>query len=267
MSELSLTSSALTDDERPTSPPSLLVPSSINNNRYDELPALPAGGNLTSNQLTVPTRPALQSSNSASKTLPTPLNDKPRPPRKLPPFLHHSTRSASMQQSTVGPPVMKHPRRAASMEFVRPSRDPAMNVPVADYPLPILPTEFRSLEKGISGGVVQKSDQSSSRRRWYALMELMSTEEGYVNDLKILVNTYLDQLPSVTSLDGEALRKVSRNAKDLLEFHQTTLQTLRRISSDECIQDIRPDVLSPDTDRRVDNAIRRMAAIFIKEVC
>ncbi|CAG8761443.1 16602_t:CDS:2, partial [Acaulospora colombiana] len=100
-------------------------------------------------------------------------------------------------------------------------------------------------------------------RRWHALMELVSTEEGYVRDLKILVRIYLEQLSSVVSLEEDARTEIARNGAELLTLHKKVYRRLQRVITEEQVEKTKPATTLAQ--RKVEKAIKRVAEIFIKE--
>lgn len=97
-------------------------------------------------------------------------------------------------------------------------------------------------------------------------MELISTEEGYLNDLNILVTIYLEHLPSVLSLESEARRDIARNAGALLKLHKKICRRMQRVAMEERLKELGNDKKSTEAQTRVNMAANRVASIFIKEV-
>lgn len=97
-------------------------------------------------------------------------------------------------------------------------------------------------------------------------MELVSTEESYVKDLKILVRIYLAQLPLVTALDSDAQIEIARNADALLQLHKKIHRRINRIIVDERIKELKDQVSSPQAESKLSDVINRVAAVFVKEV-
>lgn len=104
-------------------------------------------------------------------------------------------------------------------------------------------------------------------RRWHALMELVSTEEGYVKDLKILVKIYLDQLSTVTVLEHGARAEIARNADALLIQHKAFARKLQKILDTEGIKNIDSTRESSMilAEPQLDRAIREVSKLFIEE--
>lgn len=103
-------------------------------------------------------------------------------------------------------------------------------------------------------------------RRWHALMELVSTEDGYVRDLKILVRIYLAQLSSVESLAEADRVDIARNAAALLDLHKKLARRFNAIVDEEKLRGLGPGTVSKIAQHKLQNAIDRVASIFIREV-
>jgi hypothetical protein len=95
-------------------------------------------------------------------------------------------------------------------------------------------------------------------------MELVSTEEGYVRDLKIFVRIYLYQLSSVISLEEGPRAEIARNADELLNLHKKIYRRLQRIITEEQVEKVKPK--TAQAERKVERAVKRVASVFIKEV-
>jgi hypothetical protein len=98
-------------------------------------------------------------------------------------------------------------------------------------------------------------------------MELLSTEEGYVKDLKILVKIYLDQLSTVSLLEHGARAEIARNADALLTQHKTFLRKLQKILDKEGIKNIdsRRESSMILAEPQLGRAIREVSKLFIDE--
>ncbi|KAG9017447.1 hypothetical protein FRB93_007562 [Tulasnella sp. JGI-2019a] len=86
-------------------------------------------------------------------------------------------------------------------------------------PLPVprirLPVKLPFPEAG-------KQDLADSHQRtWHTLMELLDTEKGYLNDLRILTLIYQEPLANAFDLTTEDMNIVARNSQALLELHET----------------------------------------------
>ncbi|CAG7848572.1 SubName: Full=Uncharacterized protein {ECO:0000313/EMBL:CCA70682.1} [Serendipita indica DSM 11827] len=101
--------------------------------------------------------------------------------------------------------------------------------------------------------------------RWHALMELVSTEAGYVKDLKILVRIYLAQLPSVESLAEADRMDIARNAAALLELHKNLARRFNTIVDEERLRELGPGTVSKAAQQKLESAVNRVASIFVKE--
>jgi hypothetical protein len=159
-------------------------------------------------------------------------------------------------------------KRAASLDDLRSSD--AHNVfstessISTDLPFP-LPTAVPISSPQTDPGTANRS-RSHGVRRWHTLMELISTEEGYVRDLKVLVRIYLENLPLVVTLEPEARLEIARNADTLLTLHKKICRRLQRVVTEEQLKELGPNKGSVEAQRRVDKAASRVASIFIKEV-
>jgi hypothetical protein len=160
-------------------------------------------------------------------------------------------------------------KRAASLDDLRPSSDAhkafsaESSVPT-DLPFP-LPTAVPISSPQSDSGTTNRS-KSHGVRRWHTLMELVSTEEGYVKDLKVLVRIYLENLSLVVALEPEARDEIARNADALLTLHKKIYRRLQRVVTEEQLKELGPNKGSIEAQRRVDKAASRVASIFIKEV-
>ncbi|WP_223677175.1 RhoGEF domain-containing protein, partial [Novilysobacter selenitireducens] len=91
-------------------------------------------------------------------------------------------------------------------------------------------------------------------------MELVSTEDGYVKDLKILVRIYLAQLSSVESLVEADRQDIARNAAALLELHKKLARRFNAIVDDEKLRELGPGTVSKIAQQKLDSAIDRVAS-------
>lgn len=191
------------------------------------------------------------------------------PRRTSPP--RHSTTERNDQDSRPCPPPGDSRKRAASLDdlslSLRPrptsaSMSPAtLNLPSSPLPRNVAyNAQHSEPPSGTTGS------RAHGARRWHALMELISTEEGYVKDLKILVRVYLEHLSSVVTLEHDARRQIARNADALLSLHKKICRRMQRVINEERIRDLALDKTSKEAERRVERAVGRVAAIFIKEV-
>ena len=103
-------------------------------------------------------------------------------------------------------------------------------------------------------------------RRWHALMELLATELGYLNDLHILVDIYLEQLGALTTIPLEARISISRNTKDIYHFHQSFAAEIDAVVAGERIKAIKSKNISTAEARRIERAIQKVCASFADQV-
>ncbi|KAG8825569.1 hypothetical protein FRC19_011101 [Serendipita sp. 401] len=168
------------------------------------------------------------------------------------------------------PPKGEVWRRAASLDDLphtnsRQSKPTMKDIPPLPFDLPVPPSSPHSTSPATSFNQHASSTSQHGVRRWHALMELVSTEDGYVKDLKILVRIYIAQLSSVVLLETDAHADIARNAEALLWLHKKILRRLNKILEEEEIRDMRPKLPSDAALRKLENAINKVASIFIKE--
>lgn len=103
-------------------------------------------------------------------------------------------------------------------------------------------------------------------RRFHVLMELLTTELGYLNDLRILVEIYLEQLRALTTIPVEARISISRNTEDIYRFHQAFAAEIDAIITGERIKAIKARSASIAEARRIERAIQKVCASFADQV-
>ena len=111
-----------------------------------------------------------------------------------------------------------------------------------------------------------KRKSNARARRFHALMELLTTELGYLNDLRILVEIYLEQLRTLTSIPLEARISISRNTEDIYHFHQAFAAEIDAIITRERIKAIKARNASTAEARRIEQAIEKVCASFVDQV-
>ncbi|KAI9806399.1 MAG: hypothetical protein M1833_003586 [Piccolia ochrophora] len=130
----------------------------------------------------------------------------------------------------------------SSMAFVRKSRAASMSLASLNVhqgrnePRSGTRNSFLSNASAISQDICQENtnqlDEGVKTRhvkRRQILDELISTEEGYVADLKVLSNVYLTLLASMPSLTPQTRSGIQRNIAELLQLHQHLLEQLHRV--------------------------------------
>ena len=103
-------------------------------------------------------------------------------------------------------------------------------------------------------------------RRWHALMELLTTELGYLDDLRILVEIYLEQLGALTTIPLEARTSISRNTQDIYHFHQSFAAEMDAVVTGERVKTIKAKNASTTEARRIERAIQKVCASFADKV-
>ncbi|OHW95648.1 RhoGEF domain-containing protein [Colletotrichum incanum] len=74
------------------------------------------------------------------------------------------------------------------------------------------------------------TERALQRRR--ILEELISTEEGYIRDLRFLMNVYITILASLPTLPMGLRSSINRNLTDIVELHEELLGELHRVVPD-----------------------------------
>ena len=97
-------------------------------------------------------------------------------------------------------------------------------------------------------------------------MELLATEIGYLNDLRILVEIYLEQLRTLTTIPLEARTAISRNTEDIYHFHQAFAAEIDALITGERIKTIKAKNASTAEAKRIERAIQKVCASFADQV-
>ncbi|KAK1986529.1 RhoGEF domain-containing protein [Colletotrichum cereale] len=74
------------------------------------------------------------------------------------------------------------------------------------------------------------TERALQRRR--ILEELISTEEGYIGDIRFLMNVYITTLASLPTLPMGLRSSINRNLTDIVELHEELLGELHRVVPD-----------------------------------
>ena len=196
-------------------------------------------------------------------------------------------RSTSNQIKLKQPFVSRLPRRASSLDDIRLMYQhstpflPGVTFQAFDHTLspdlllPSLPSGVP--DNGITGAAltlpattsttdVSKRESDARTRRFHVLMELLATELGYLNDLRILVEIYLEQLRTLTAIPLEARISISRNTEDIYHFHQVFAAEIDAIITGERINSIKARNASTAEARRIEQAIQKVCACFADQV-
>ncbi|KIO30177.1 hypothetical protein M407DRAFT_20645 [Tulasnella calospora MUT 4182] len=136
-------------------------------------------------------------------------------------------------------------------------------------PMPIPTTRFttESIVKGTTASHKGRKSLEHSilvgrRKTWHTLAEVMSTEKGYLSDLRALVLVYLDQLPNFFQLSADDYNAVVRNSQDLLELHEDLAEEFVQVDADLQAAGY-PDFHNPESNalgRGLDRATRILVA-------
>ncbi|KAK1600103.1 RhoGEF domain-containing protein [Colletotrichum navitas] len=92
------------------------------------------------------------------------------------------------------------------------------------------------------------TERALQRRR--ILEELISTEEGYIGDIRFLMNVYITILASLPTLPMGLRSSINRNLTDIVELHEELLGELHRVVPDSEYTQIEvPPLLSKTASR------------------
>lgn len=80
--------------------------------------------------------------------------------------------------------------------------------------------------------VLDKATVERSLQRRRILEELISTEEGYIGDVRFLMNVYVTILVSLPTLPSGLRSSINRNLADIVELHEELLGELHRAVPD-----------------------------------
>ncbi|KAG8881109.1 hypothetical protein FRB97_000161 [Tulasnella sp. 331] len=75
----------------------------------------------------------------------------------------------------------------------------------------------------------------SRERTWHTLMELLDTEKGYLDDLRMLITSYQDPLAEAFDLTSEEMVVVARNSRALLRLHETLQPEFAQVEDLVCV--------------------------------
>ena len=140
-----------------------------------------------------------------------------------------------------------------------PSGVPENGIIGAALSRPTLPATATTTDAG-------KRAPDACARRWHALMELLTTELGYLDDLRILVEIYLEQLGPLTTIPLEAQTSISRNTQDIYHFHQSFAAEMDAVITGERVKAIKAKNVSTAEARRIERAIQKVCASFADQV-
>lgn len=77
--------------------------------------------------------------------------------------------------------------------------------------------------------VLDKATVERSLQRRRILEELISTEEGYISDVRFLMNVYVTILVSLPTMPSGLRSSINRNLADIIELHEELLGELHRV--------------------------------------
>ncbi|KAL8279312.1 hypothetical protein RQP46_008349 [Phenoliferia psychrophenolica] len=101
-------------------------------------------------------------------------------------------------------------------------------------------------------------------KRYHALLELVETERGYLDSLRVLVKGYFQTLPFLDVLTAADIASVVRNAEKLLELHERIAVRLVQVEQELGWMSADADVAQSDA--KVRGAAGRVARVFLDEL-
>ncbi|KAL6920103.1 hypothetical protein FSST1_004129 [Fusarium sambucinum] len=81
-------------------------------------------------------------------------------------------------------------------------------------------------------GSVDVAQMHRSLRRRQILEELISTEEGYIGDVRFLIHTYINMLAALPTLPERLRSSINHNLDRILQLHEEILGELHRVVPD-----------------------------------
>ncbi|BGP22426.1 proteophosphoglycan ppg4 [Rhodotorula toruloides] len=106
--------------------------------------------------------------------------------------------------------------------------------------------------------------RQADEKRYHALVELIETERGYVDHLRVLVQVYFQTLPFLTILTVQEVHVIIRNAEQLLELHERIGERVERV--EEELGWMAEGEGEGEKAKRVRKAAGRVASIFNEEM-
>ncbi|GAA5853995.1 hypothetical protein JCM9279_003756 [Rhodotorula babjevae] len=162
--------------------------------------------------------------------------------RVPPPLVYRSSTSASAPDLSL---FSYAPVSEASSYFSSPAPTAASSPTAATVPLPPLASALGLTSAGAARAALEYDSElvaddvaaaaaalaeveaqeranaaQLDERRYHALVELVDTERGYLEHLRVLVQVYFRTLPFLTALTAAEVQAVIRNANELLELHE-----------------------------------------------
>ncbi|KAG8675384.1 hypothetical protein FPOAC1_001362 [Fusarium poae] len=81
-------------------------------------------------------------------------------------------------------------------------------------------------------GNIDVAEMHRSLRRRQILEELISTEEGYIGDVRFLIHTYINMLAALPTLPERLRSSINHNLDRILQLHEEILGELHRVVPD-----------------------------------
>ncbi|KAH8657466.1 hypothetical protein BGZ60DRAFT_493684 [Tricladium varicosporioides] len=79
------------------------------------------------------------------------------------------------------------------------------------------------------GAIIDQAVTNRLLQRRRILEEIISTEEGYVADVKFLMNVYVTLLATIPSLSSSLRQSINQNLSEIVELHEELLGELHRV--------------------------------------
>ncbi|GAA5923257.1 hypothetical protein JCM1841_005687 [Sporobolomyces salmonicolor] len=115
----------------------------------------------------------------------------------------------------------------------------------------------------------QKDDRAKGdEKRYHALVELIETESGYLEHLRVLVKVYFQTLPFLTILTVAEVEAVVRNAEALLKLHERIAERLEQVERELGWRHAEEDGETKvnNSSWKVRKAAGRVARVFVDEL-
>ncbi|BGO97355.1 hypothetical protein NBRC10513v2_001276 [Rhodotorula toruloides] len=106
--------------------------------------------------------------------------------------------------------------------------------------------------------------RQADEKRYHALVELVETERGYLEHLRVLVKVYFQTLPFLTILTVQEVHAIIRNAEQLLELHERIGERIERVEEElGWMAEVEDE---GERAKRARKAAGRVASIFNEEM-
>ncbi|GAA5891790.1 hypothetical protein JCM5296_001862 [Sporobolomyces johnsonii] len=230
-------------------------------------PVLPAISCTAQFSPTLELTPPTASLHPTSKTWPTGASSSSPPAHSASSLYTQPATSASAPNLTVVAyaPVAAPPSAPTFLTPPKPSPPPVLDPLAFDAELLIAPDEYST-----DSVVDKRSDDHAKRdeKRYHALVELVETESGYLEHLRMLVKVYFQTLPFLTILTVAEVEAVVRNAEALLKLHERIAERLEQVERELGWRHVEEDgeTKGKKSSCKVRKAAGRVAKVFVDEL-